>query len=632
LRRDAAHERTSGARRGDDGRTAEERLALVEQAVLELLHAQSRCAEECLAAAAHAGARIARWQDLSPDEREAMRRRFEDEMIPGVSPLTLTLSPGHPVPHLPHLGLLLAVVFRRDSDDRPHIGELELPLDLPRLLPLPGRNTTVIAIEELLRANIDLLYPGAQIDGAHLFRVTRRGDLVLNEDDAAENLLEAVADATERRPYNAAVRVEVERNTPAVVRDLVLESLRRDAATRDGGEVVDHVQVIDGLLDLRCLARLALPATANPEYPALNARAPIAGDASLFAAIRAQDLLVHHPFESFRDTVVRFIEDASMDPHVSCIQMTLYRLGDPSPVVAALLRAAQSGKRVEVLVELQARFDEVQNVAWARALERAGGRVIYGVAGLKTHVKAARVVRRESDGDVTYVHVGTGNYNPRSGEQYTDLSLFSSRADLVSDVTALFASLLSSVRAPQPLSHGALVAPEQLLGGIIARIDREAGIARAGRTARITIKVNGLADNEVVRALYRAAESGVEIALIVRGICTMRTVTPGGGARVRIISVVGRWLEHSRIYRFHNDGAGEYFIGSADLRPRNLRRRVEMLVPIHAAAHRAMLDAVLELYLTGGGAWDLDDDGTYHQRADDAPGAQERLAAGPLID
>ena len=626
LRRDAAYERANGSRRGDDGLTALERLARVEHEVGALLRAQSRCAEQCLAAAEELDARILSWPALTDAEREAMRRRFEDEMIPGVSPMALTLSPGHPLPHLPHLGLQLAIVFRRLDDDRPHLGELELPLDVPRLLPIPGRDGAVITIEELLRANTDLLYPGARVEGAYLFRVTRRGDLVLNEDDAAENLLDAVADATERRPYNAAVRVEVEHATPAFVSDLVLESLRRDAAARDSGEVVTEVQVIDGLLDLRCLSALPLPALPELDYPALDASVPVPEKTSMLATIATRDLLVHHPFESFRDTVVRFVEEASVDPGVRMIPMTLYRLGDPSPIVAALLHAAQSGKQVEVLVELQARFDEVQNVAWARALERAGGRVVYGVAGLKTHVKVARVVRREGGSDRSYVHVGTGNYNPRSGEQYTDLSLFSARGDIVADVADLFAELVGSVRAPTALAHGALVAPHQLLGAVIGRIDRETSIARAGRRAAITIKVNGLADNEVVRALYRAAEAGVAIDLIVRGICTLRPSPPESGLHLRVTSVVGRWLEHSRIYRFHNDGASEYFVGSSDLRPRNLRRRVELLVPIPDAGDRASLDRVLDLYLTDATGWELADGGSYRQRDRASSGAQDALA------
>ena len=627
LRRDVAHARVTGSRRGDDGLTAAERLQMVEHQLSELLQAQSRCAEACLTAAVAYGTRIVPWSALAESERVVMRRRFEEEMIPGVSPLALTLSPGHPLPHLPHLGLQLAIVFRRLDDDRPHLGELELPGDVPRLLPIPGRAGAAITIEELLRANTDLLYPGARVDGAYLFRVTRRGDLVVNEDDAAENMLDAVADATERRPYNAAVRVEVERATPPFVRDLILESLRRDAVSRDSGDVVTEVQVIDGLLDLRCLSALPLPDLTELDYAPLQVGAPVAEEASMFAAVAARDLLVHHPFESFRGTVVRFIDEASVDPDVRMIQMTLYRLGDPSPIVAALLHAAQRGIQVEVLVELQARFDEVQNVAWARALERAGGRVVYGVAGLKTHVKAARVVRREGERDQSYVHIGTGNYNPRSGEQYTDLSLFSSRHELVADVADMFSELVGAARAPAALAHGALVAPNQLLTAIIARIDRETAIARAGRPAAITVKVNGLADNEVVRALYRAAEAGVNVELIVRGICTLRPTQPGQGQRLRVISVVGRWLEHSRIYRFNNDGAREYFIGSSDLRPRNLRRRVELLVPIPDPAHRAELDRVLALYLNDATGWELRPNGAYSARNGADVGAQAALAA-----
>jgi len=295
--------------------------------------------------------------------------------------------------------------------------------------------------------------------------------------------------------------------------------------------------------------------------------------------------------------------------------------------VAALLDAARAGKRVVALVELKARFDEEHNVGWARALERAGSHVIYGLVGLKVHAKLALVVRRENGGLRRYAHVGTGNYSARSGRQYTDLSLFSVRESLTADVAALFNELSGSARPPQGLQHGALVAPHQLLPAIVDRIEREAAHARAGRPARITIKANGLSDPEVVRALYRASEAGVTIDLVVRGICTLRPGVPGRSTRIRVISVVGRFLEHSRVYRFENGGAPEFFIGSSDLRPRNLRRRVELLVPVLGEDHRATLDHVLALYLADATAWELGADGHYRQRTGDGRGAQETLLA-----
>jgi polyphosphate kinase len=625
LRR-AADDRDERDLRGEDGHTARERLSRVESEVASILAEQSQCAKACLRAADEIGARIVKWDALSAAEQATLRARCRDEIHPGLTPLAMTLSPGHPLPHLPHLGLSLAVVFRGNASEKPHLAEFELPSDVARLMPVPGRAGDVIAIEELLRANVDLMHPNVRIEGAHLFRVTRRGDLTLDE-EGAESLLHAVAEATERRPYNAAVRVEVERTMPAFVAELVLESLRRDAITQGMEAAVDEVQVIDGLLDLRCLADLPLPLSPALEYPPLHARSPVPHDESMFDLVRNGDLLVHHPFDAFEHTVVRFLRDAAADAAVTTIRITLYRVGDPSPVVEALLHAASSGKRVVAFVELKARFDEEHNVSWARALERAGVNVVYGLVGLKTHAKVALVVRREGEKLQRYVHVGTGNYNARAGRQYTDLSLFSARENLTTDIADLFNALTGSSQPPQVLSHGALVAPNQLLGEVLGRIARETAHARAGKSAAIAIKVNGLSDPEVVRALYDASEAGVEIDLVVRGICTLAPGVPGRSSRIRITSVVGRYLEHSRIYRFANDGAPEYFIGSSDLRPRNLRRRVELLVPVLGAEHRRELDRILELYQRDPTGWDLLADGSYVQRGGAGRSAQSALAA-----
>jgi polyphosphate kinase len=625
LRR-AADDRDERDLRGEDGLTARERLSRVESEVASILAEQSQCAKACLRAADEIGARIVKWDALSAAEQATLRARCRDEIHPGLTPLAMTLSPGHPLPHLPHLGLSLAVVFRGNASEKPHLAEFELPSDVARLMPVPGRTGDVIAIEELLRANVDLMHPNVRIEGAHLFRVTRRGDLTLDE-EGAESLLHAVAEATERRPYNAAVRVEVERTMPAFVAELVLESLRRDAITQGMEAAVDEVQVIDGLLDLRCLADLPLPLSSALEYPPLQARSPVPHGESMFDLVRNGDLLVHHPFDAFEHTVVRFLRDAAADAAVTTIRITLYRVGDPSPVVEALLHAASSGKRVVAFVELKARFDEEHNVSWARALERAGVNVVYGLVGLKTHAKVALVVRREGEKLQRYVHVGTGNYNARAGRQYTDLSLFSARENLTTDIADLFNALTGSSQPPQVLSHGALVAPNQLLGEVLGRIARETAHARAGKSAAIAIKVNGLSDPEVVRALYDASEAGVEIDLVVRGICTLAPGVPGRSSRIRITSVVGRYLEHSRIYRFANDGAPEYFIGSSDLRPRNLRRRVELLVPVPGAEHRRELDRILELYQRDPTGWDLLADGSYVQRGGAGRSAQSALAA-----
>lgn len=607
--------------------SAQFKLLEVEREITDILAAQSRCAEACLREAAHFGVGLVTWDMLTALERERLRDRYLSEIQPDLMPHAITLSPGHPLPHLPHLGLFIAVVFRAAAGERARLGEHELPRDVPRLMPVPGRAGAMIAIEDVLRANAHELYPNAIVDGAYLFRVTRGGDLPIQEDDSGD-LLDAVALAAERRHDNPAVRVEVERSMPEHVGTLILDSLRREASSRDMEITVNAVQVIDGLLDLRCVQTLPLANTVtivpSPlEYRPFKANTPFATHASLFSLLRKGDQLVHHPFESFESTVVRFFEEAAADPHVTRIDTTLYRVGNPSPVVEALLAAASAGKKVFALVELQARFDEEQNVHWARALERAGGRVVYGLPGLKVHAKIAMVVRQEGEAFARYVHVGTGNYNTKSGKQYTDLSLFSAREALTEDVATLFDALTQSQPVEHGLDNGALVAPTQLLSTLLNRIDREADHARAGRNASITIKVNALADTEVVRALYRASQAGVRIHLVVRGICTLRPGVVGLSDNISVCSVVGRFLEHSRIYRFENNGTPEFFIGSSDLRPRNLRRRIELLVPVVDRALQARLDTILQRYWDDGTAWQLTSDGTYTRRSTKARGAQQ---------
>jgi len=456
-----------------------------------------------------------------------------------------------------------------------------------------------------------------------LFRVTRAGDLPFDE-EAAADLLDAVEEAAGRRHENPAIRVEIEKGMPQFVRSLVLESLNRETGNDEeiGPEVF---QEVEELLDLRDLNELSLPELPQVRYEVLHPATPIPPEASFFEEMERRDLLFHHPFDSFEATVIRFIREAALDPAVTTIKITLYRVGDSSAIVDALLDAARSGKGVAVFVELKARFDEENNVVWARALEKAGANIVYGLVGLKNHSKVTLVVRREEGKLRRYVHVGTGNYNARSGLQYTDLSLFSAREDLVADVADLFNQLTGSSIPPSGLTRGALVAPHQLLPAILSHIERETSHARAGRPAHIRAKFNGLSDPEVVRALYDASSAGVEIDLVVRGICTLRPGVIGLSERIRVVSVVGRFLEHSRIYRFHNDGSPSYFIGSSDLRPRNLRRRIELLVPVLDAANRALLDEALELYLGDSRGWDLAANGEYTNRESGSSSTQDAL-------
>jgi polyphosphate kinase len=406
----------------------------------------------------------------------------------------------------------------------------------------------------------------------------------------------------------------------------VLENLRRESAGRSDNALVGEVQVVNGLVDLRCLSDLPLPDDPALCYPPLPVRADIDPARPVIDQVADGDILLHHPFDDYESSVVRFLREASVDPLVTTIKITLYRAGDPSAVVDALLAAARAGKKVAALVELKARFDEEHNVGWARALEAAGAHVVYGFVGLKVHAKIALVVRREGSALRRYAHVSTGNYNTRSGRQYTDLSLFSASEALTSDVSDLFNALTGSSQPPEGLARGALVAPVQLLPAMLELIERETRHARAGRVAGIRIKVNGLSDAEVVRALYRASEAGVRVELIVRGICTLRPDVAGRSDTIRVVSVVGRFLEHSRVYRFENAGTPEYFIGSSDLRPRNLRRRVELLVPVPGVAHREQLDRLLDLYLRDDTAWALRADGRYVRSAGGGPPAQATLA------
>lgn len=611
---------------GDD--RARMRLQAVEAELADILAAQAVCAQQCLREAEHFGTRLVSWEALTHNERTALHERYLSEIQPDLMAHTITLSPGHPLPHLPHLGLFIAVTFHTPTNERVRLAEHELPSDVPRLLPVPGREGTAIAIEEVLRANIHALYPQAIIDGAYLFRVTRGGDLPLAEYDMGD-LLGAVELATELRPHNPAVRVEVERSMPPAVGALLLESLRREAIGRDMELTVDAVQVVDGLLDLRCLSALPFPEAQRSAvtYAPMVARNPLRADISMIDQMDSGDLFLHHPFDDFEQSVVRFFREAADDPRVVSIATTLYRVGNPSPIIEALLDAAAAGKSVFALVELQARFDEEHNVHWGRALERAGGKVVYGLPGLKVHAKAALVTRRSDDRVERYAHIGTGNYNTRSGRQYTDFSLFSARDNITQDLADLFFSLSRSSDVPDGLTHGALVAPHQLRVALLERIWREAARAERGEPASITIKVNGLADTEMVRALCRASQAGVDVQLIVRGICTLRPGIAGVSERVRVMSVVGRFLEHSRVYRFGNGGTPEYLIGSADLRPRNLRRRVELLVPVVDPAQQRRLDALLTRYLEDDHAWELQSDGRYVQRSAVRPSAQQQWVA-----
>lgn len=609
----------------EEGTDKIQQLIRIVAMVNEIVRRAGSAFHECASQLPAHGVKISKWGDLNDVQKRTLRAACEDDLKPELTPLAMTLSPGHPLPHLAHMSLSLAVVFRANAEDRPHLAQLELPCSQGRFLKVPGTEYDVIPVEEVVRGNLDMVYRDAMVSEAYVFRVTRGGELNLDE-ASTDDLLEAVAVATVNRYANPAIRLEVERGMPPFVRELLLESMRRDSAVGELLVSPVETQEVEGLLDLRCLNELVLPPDPSLTFPPLNAEDPFPESGSMFDLMRVRDLLLHHPFQSFDASVVRFIREAADDPAVTVIKITLYRVGSPSAIVDALLDATQAGKRVVAFVELKARFDEDQNVTWAKALEAAGANVVYGMVGLKNHAKVSLVVRRENGKLQSYVHVGTGNYNARSGRQYTDLSLFSARPELCADVSDLFNGLTGSSLPPRGLERGALTAPHQLLPALIERIERETVNARAGKAASIRAKLNGLSDPDVVDALYEASSAGVKIDLVVRGICTLRPGVRGISENIRVKSILGRFLEHSRIYRFENAGSPEYFIGSSDMRPRNLRRRVELLVPVLDKPSRGTLDEVLDRYIADECAWNLQSTGSYVQHSSGASRAQDYFA------
>jgi polyphosphate kinase len=613
-----------GEEQSDDGLTPSEQIAAIGDSVHEIGARQATCLRECLAELAKLGVHVRRWNELNREQQAELTARFRDEIQPLLTPFAMTLSPGHPLPRLAHLSLAIATIVRNRAGGPPRFAELELPRGVPRFFAVDDPDARVfVSLEEVVQGNLEAMYPDSTLEQAFVFRVTRSAELELDE-AGADDLLDEVARAAAQRGSGVAVRLEVDRGMPGILRALLLEDLRREQPASESS--LSDVEEVDGLIDLTALTQLELPPEV-PRYPRVAASDPFAGARSVVDVVSRGDVLVHHPFESYTATVGRFIREAADDPAVLAMKITLYRVGDPSPIADALLGAARAGKAVTAFVELKARFDETVNVTWARALEAAGGHVVRGLVGYKNHAKVALIVRRAGESLQRFVHIGTGNYNVRSGEQYTDLSLFTCNETIADDVAHLFNDLTGLSEPPRRASRALLVAPHHLLPSIIERIEREAAIARARRPARITAKFNGLSDPDVVRALYRAAQDGVEIDLVVRGICTLVPGVPGRSDRIRVRSIVGRFLEHSRIYRFSNDGDPVYFIGSADLRPRNLRRRVELLVPVTNAEHRRQLDAILAAYTTDPTSWILDQRGEYAQRPSaDGQSAQSALS------
>jgi polyphosphate kinase len=608
-------------KRSNDGRLPAEQLAAISR---RLRHSLARFTgllrDELFPALEREGIAIRRYADLSAGERESLERLFEERVFPVLTPLAV--DQGHPFPYISNLSLSLGVELYERTDEglAMRFARVKVPQSLPRLIPIdaPPGAAHFVMLEDVIAHNLGALFPGLEIRAAYCFRVTRDADLDLQEDEA-DDLLRAIESELRKRRFGEPVRLEVEASMPPHLRAMLLDAL----ALRE----VD-LYAIDGMLgtsDLWALVNLDRPELHDPPFtPAIPKR--LLGETDIFAVIREGDLLLHHPYDSF-DPVVQFVRQAANDPQVLAIKQTLYRTSGDSPVVNALVEAAENGKQVAALIELKARFDEENNIHWARNLERVGAHVVYGFPGLKVHAKVTLVVRDEPDGIRRYVHFGTGNYNDKTARVYTDLSLFTCRPDLGADVTHLFNSLtgFSKPRRYERL----LVAPTTLRSGFDELIARETEHARAGRPSGIVAKLNAISDRSTVQALYRASQAGVPIELIVRGMCELRPGIPGVSETIRVRSIVGRFLEHSRIFCFTNGGEREVYVGSADWMGRNLDRRVETMVPVLDPAIRETIETGIIDVLrrdTAKTRW-LQPDGTY-VRCDPGPApfsAQEAL-------
>lgn len=598
-----------------DGLTPAEQLAAVQASVRALLERQHRLwTDELMPGLAAQGVYLHNYAELDSTQRAAVREFYDQEVFPVLTPLAV--DPGHPFPHISNLSLNLAVVV-----DDPVRGRLfarvKVPAILPRLVSVPAPvdaepgTTHFVWLEQLIAAHLDTLFPGLIVRDYFLFRLTRDADTEILEDEAGD-LLRSVEESVRKRHFGSAVRLELQGDLPDDLNGLLVQHL--DLTPVD----IYHT---DGPLAMRDLmGACALDRPELKDEP-LQPAVPRAFNGNIFEAIRRNDILVHHPYDSFTP-VVKFIEAAAVDPGVLAIKQTLYRIGQNSPLVPALIRARENNKQVAVLVELKARFDEENNIEWARELEQAGVHVVYGLLGLKTHCKVALVVRREPDGIRRYVHLSTGNYNASTARQYEDIGFFTCQPDFGADASELFNYLTGFSR--QEHYRKLLVAPVSLREELERRINREIALAKQGKPARLLFKMNTLQDYPMTNLLYRAAAAGVQVDLIVRGICIARPDLPELEGRLRVISIVGRFLEHSRAYYFANGGDEELFLGSADLMPRNLDRRVETLFPIENVAQRRFIkDELLERYLQDTvGARRLRGDGRYEhveQAADSKP-------------
>ncbi len=618
-----------------DGRTPEQQLDEIEQRLRPLVTEQHQHWEQELRPQlASVGVRLLNYSDLKGEEQLYLQDYFDQRVFPILTPLAVDSA--HPFPLMANFSLNLAVVVKNPKTGEERFARVKVPDILPRFIPLPdqgqrsdGRQTvwTGVPLEQAIAENLQSLFPGMEIQESCCFRVTRDADFPVREDRADDLLLAIQEEISKRHFQGFAVRLEIQASASPLVRQALMAGLNLREAD------VYEVEGLLNLKDLMAFMSLPLPHLKDPPWtPVVPPRLKGVGELiqgidsleigereDIFAVIRQGDLLVHHPYESFSDSVQLFVTQAAADPKVLAIKMTLYRTSGDSPIVQALIRAAENKKQVVALVELKARFDEQSNINWAQKLEAAGVHVVYGVMGLKTHTKTLLVVRQEGERIRRYVHIGTGNYNSKTAKLYTDLGLLSCREDLGADLSELFNYLTGY--AQQPSYRRLLVAPVNMRQRLRELIRREGEQARKGQVGRIAAKMNSLVDPQIIAALYEASQAGVQIDLLVRGSCCLRPGVEGVSENIRVMSLVGRYLEHSRIFCFHNNGQEELFIGSADWMPRNLDRRVEALAPIQDPEIARRVKEILALMLADNRqTWELQPDGQYLRRR---PGADE---------
>jgi polyphosphate kinase len=570
----------------------------------ELVARQSKILKlEILPELRKAGVEIVEWQELNSEERKHVSKVFTDRVFPVLTPLAV--DPSHPFPYISGLSLNLAVIVKNPTTGAVFFARVKVPPILNRFMPVsPNKTHRYIPLESVITIHLQELFPGMIIEDHYTFRVTRNQDLDIDEEDT-DNLLISLEQELQRRRFGPPVRLEIEEGIDQALVNSLAEHL--EIAPEN---IISVPNPID-LTSLNKIADLDFPDLKFAPFRSRTSKSLKEVDTEdsdmFFSAIRQGEILLHHPYESFTSSVVSFLENAARDPHVLAIKQTLYRTSGDSPIIEALMEAAEAGKQVLAVIEIRARFDEQANVRWARKLESVGVHVVYGLMGLKTHAKLSLVVRDEPNGIRSYCHIGTGNYNPKTARMYEDLGLLSSDEELTDDLSKLFNQL--SGFAPQSTYERLLVAPRTLRSGLLEKIDHEIANAKSGKPAGIQFKLNSLLDEEFVEKLYEASQAGVSVELLIRGICAIRPGITGMSENIKVRSILGRFLEHSRIFHFTNSGEDEYWIGSADLMGRNLNRRVESLVRIDKKLHKEYLQEILDQGLSDEvSSWHLHDD------------------------